>query len=443
LLSTASVFFAALLIQKTKSKKKKLLWLWLAVGLNLLILFVFKYLDFFFDSISEILSLAGISFSSPTLNLLLPVGISFYTFQAIGYLIDVFRGTKEIETHFGKFALYVSFFPQLVAGPIERANHLIPQLNNLNADFNYNRVMAGLKLIIWGFFKKVVVADNLGIFVNEIFNQTTEYGGFQFALAAILFGFQVYCDFSAYSDIAIGTARIMGVKLMLNFRLPYLAVSIADFWKRWHISLSTWLRDYLFLTVSWKISRAFKKQSYAHVRADYLIYFFAVLITFFLTGLWHGAKWTFVLWGLFHALLLLLEFFSRKKRRSIRTYLGISKKSLINRIFSVLITFCLLSVSWVFFRANSTQDAFYMLSKIFGHWNSFGLPVLDKGYYVLGGIFSLIIMIIVEVKMGDRSFEQLLMKQSRIFRWGFFYVIIALIFMLGYFGDVEFIYFQF
>lgn len=443
LISTITVYYSALLMSKTAEKTKRKKYIWISIFVNLGILFFFKYFNFFADSLVGFTSLFGANFQSPSLKILLPVGISFYTFQAIGYSIDVYRGNQQAERHFGRFALFISFFPQLVAGPIERSKKLLPQLNKLDATFDYPRISAGLKLILWGFFKKVVIADNLGIFVNEIYNQPELYGGFQFVLASVLFGFQIYCDFSGYSDIAIGIARIMGVKLMINFKTPFFAKSISEFWNRWHISLSSWLRDYLFLPLAWKFSNRLKQESYGYFKSTSLIYTGAVLITFALTGLWHGANWTFVIWGLLHALYLLFDFYSKKARKKFFKSVGIKKKSKGLRAISLILTFVLVSFAWIFFRANSTSDAFFIIQKLFSAWDNYSIPELDKIFYVIGGVVALVLMIIIEIVLKNKQIESLFENHPRIIRWSFYYLLIAFIFVVGYFGDVAFIYFQF
>ncbi|MBL6962864.1 MAG: MBOAT family protein [Bacteroidetes bacterium] len=442
-LSTSTVYLTALLMAGIHEKKKRKKYLWISVLVNLGLLFFFKYFNLFSDSVIGLFSILGLHLNSPTLSILLPVGISFYTFQALGYSFEVYHGRQKAEAHFGHFALFVSFFPQLVAGPIERSKNLLPQIKSLDAQFEYNRVSSGLKLILWGFFKKVVVADNLGILVNEIYDHPDLYGGLSFAIASILFGFQIYCDFAGYSDIAIGTARIMGVRLMLNFRTPFFSTSVSDFWKRWHISLSTWLRDYLFLPLAWTFSKKLKKDKYGLLKSNSIIYISAILLTFALTGLWHGAQWTFVLWGLIHALYLLLEFFTKKHRKKLLSFFGISKKSYGIKFLSILFTFSLVSFAWIFFRAGSVSEAFHIVSKIFSHWEYNIYPLLDKGFYVLGGLFSLLLLFIVELFMKNKPFEELFLNRPRFIRWSFYYLLLTLIIFMGYFGDVEFIYFQF
>ena len=283
----------------TKVYRRRLL---LACSLvaNLGLLFIFKYANLLGQAVTDLSTALGIPIEFGALDLLLPVGISFYTFQSMAYTFDVYRGRLPAQRHFGIFATYVAFFPQLVAGPIERATNMLPQFQ-LKFGFDYDRVVSGLRLILWGVFKKVVIADRLAIYVNAVYGDVESYAGLRLIVATVFFAFQIYCDFSAYSDIAIGTARILGFRLMENFRRPYLAISLRDFWRRWHISLSTWFRDYVYIGLGGNRQGASRQV-------------INLLIVFALSGLWHGANWTFLLWGIFHGAIVALEtvFKSRK-----------------------------------------------------------------------------------------------------------------------------------
>jgi D-alanyl-lipoteichoic acid acyltransferase DltB (MBOAT superfamily) len=269
-------------------------WLLLSLVTNLGLLFSFKYFNFFNDSFRQLFQMANLSYPVPALNVLLPVGISFYTFQTLSYTIDVYRGKIQPERHLGVFALFVSFFPQLVAGPIERSGNLLPQFYQKTA-VDYERIISGLQRMTWGFFKKVVIADRLALLVNTVYNHPTEFSGMPLIIATYAFGFQIYCDFSAYSDIAIGAARVMGFDLMENFRQPYYARSIPEFWRRWHISLSTWFRDYVYLPLGGN-----------RVKLPHWV--FNILVVFVVSGLWHGANWTFVIWGALHGIFMVGTF---------------------------------------------------------------------------------------------------------------------------------------
>lgn len=283
LFTTIASYVAALLMEKYENKKAKKIVLLATAVLCLGVLFFFKYFNFVSSSVAELLSLISIQFSPLTLKLLLPVGISFYTFQTLSYVIDVYRGDVKAEHHFGYYATFISFFPQLVAGPIERTENLLPQIKAQHT-FDYEQATYGLKLMAWGFFKKIVIADSLSVYVSKVYNAPQSFEGFALILATVFFTFQIYCDFSGYSDIAIGTAKLMGINLMTNFKSPYFSTSIKEFWSRWHISLSTWFRDYVYIPLGGN-------------RVSKVRHALNLLITFLVSGLWHGANWTFVLWG--------------------------------------------------------------------------------------------------------------------------------------------------
>jgi D-alanyl-lipoteichoic acid acyltransferase DltB (MBOAT superfamily) len=326
----------------SSSPGRKKLILASSLALNLAALFFFKYYNFFAGTVNSLFGQSGAGPAAlPTLNVLLPVGISFYTFQALGYSIDVYRGTVAAERNFINYALFVTFFPQLVAGPIERTGNLLPQFKVDHA-FDYDRVTSGLKLATWGMFKKVVIADRLAVYVNAVYGLPGVYPASALALATFFFTFQIYGDFSGYSDIAIGTARVLGFNLMTNFRKPYFSKSISEFWRRWHISLSTWLKDYLYIPLGGNRKGAFRQK-------------LNLLITFLISGLWHGAAWHFVLWGLLHGIFQVIE-------RSIpeRVQAAFKKVPLVQ----VCITFLLVCFAWVFFRANTTGDAFLIVRKL-------------------------------------------------------------------------------
>ena len=298
IISTLVDYIAGKKIYTSNSRKEKKFFLWLSILVNIGILFGFKYFNFFNESTGIIFGELNLFYNIPQLEVLLPVGISFYTFQTLSYTIDIYRGKTIPESHLGIFALYVSFFPQLVAGPIERSNNLLPQFKRYYY-FEYNRVVSGLRLMLFGLFKKVVIADRLAEHVNQVYNSPDQYFGISIIMATILFAFQIYCDFSGYSDIAIGAARVMGIRLMINFNLPYSSRSISEFWKRWHISLSSWFKDYFYIAlggnrvVKWK-------------------WYYNLLLTFLVSGLWHGANWTFLLWGLLHGIYMISAIFKNK-----------------------------------------------------------------------------------------------------------------------------------
>lgn len=323
-------------------RKRKGIFLAISLTMNLGLLFFFKYFNFFGETLTALCRAVSIPFSVPVLDLILPVGISFYTFQTLSYTIDIYRGKLEPERNFITFALFVSFFPQLVAGPIERAESLLPQLKQEHR-FSYDNAVYGLKLMAWGFFKKCVVADSLAAIVDPIYNNISSYAGGALVAATCAFAFQIYCDFSGYSDIARGCARMMGVELMVNFRHPWLSSSVSDFWRQWHISLSSWFREYIYIPLGGNRKGVAKKLLF-------------LMIVFLTSGLWHGAAWTFVAWGFLHGLFLSLESLAMlwRKRRT-----GMNRTGAVGRAAGIVWTFCLTTLAWVFFRANMMGDALY------------------------------------------------------------------------------------
>ncbi len=339
---TVSTFLLALMTEKSEGKKKKA-YLAAAVLICLSILFVFKYYDFFIGSFIRAAGRMGIVLRPAALELLLPVGISFYTFQSLGYVIDVYRGGLKAERSFIVYAAFVSFFPQLVAGPIERAENLLPQFRSEHR-FDYDRTAYGLKLMTWGFFKKLIIADYVAIFSDRVFDKLHSYRGFALVLAAFFFTVQIYCDFSAYSDIAKGTAKLFGFELMDNFRSPYFSKSISEFWKRWHISLSTWFRDYVYIPLGG--NRAGKLRSSLNL-----------MVTFVLSGLWHGANWTFVIWGAVHGA-------ARAAESRIR-FMKSDAKNLLSAAVSRVIVFLFVMFAWVWFRSQSVDDALFFFRHMF------------------------------------------------------------------------------
>tara|TARA_B100001057_G_scaffold490403_1_gene578592 strand:+ start:1996 stop:3432 length:1437 start_codon:yes stop_codon:yes gene_type:complete len=337
-ISTIVDFIIGKKIHSSKDLKSKRAYLILSLVVNLGILGFFKYFNFFIDSFIDLVALTGYSLENQwTLKIILPVGISFYTFQTMSYSLDIFRDKMKPVNDFVAFASFVSFFPQLVAGPIERAKALLPQMMK-RRNFDYVEGMFGLRLIIWGMFKKVVVADSLAKYVDIFYANPNDYIGLPSLVAMLFFTFQIYCDFSGYSDIAIGTARLFGIKLNRNFKVPYIATSFSEFWKRWHISLSSWFRDYVYITMGGN-------------RVGKLLNYRNLIITFMVSGLWHGASYTFIVWGLIHGLLLIVEKF----------FIDIKSEISINKIFKIIITFFITNITWVFFRSNDISQAFDIL----------------------------------------------------------------------------------
>ena len=423
LFSTISTFCCSLFIEKNKGNKNARAALVMNIIINLAILFVFKYYNFINDSVFSLLESFGLRWNVPNLTFLLPVGISFYTFQAIGYSIDVYRGRLDAEHSIITYALFVSFFPQLVAGPIERANNLLPQFHKKHI-FDGKKVTDGLKLMLWGFFMKICVADRLGIYVDPIYNNVENYGGCSLLIATVLFAFQIYCDFCGYSLIAIGSAKCMGFSLMENFRRPYFSISIKDFWKRWHISLSTWFMDYVYIPLGGN-------------RVPFLRHLFNLLVTFLISGLWHGANWTFVIWGGIHGVYLIAEKVLSKFARNKQDDTGPI------HVLKVIWCFLLVSFAWIFFRADSMQNASTIIHKIFTDFQ-FGNINVGQGKMFILSLIMLAVLILKDVldEYFPEKLSLLFFNVHRVVRWFIYYVIIALILIMAT-PSQNFIYFQF
>ncbi len=429
---TIAVDYAAgILIEKAEGRTKRLLLTASILG-NIGVLAFFKYFNFFETNLAALAAALDWNYPLQLLTVALPLGLSFHTFRSMSYTIEVYRGNFHAERHPGLFALYVMFYPELVAGPIERPQNLLPQFRERHA-FDYERVTDGLMLMAWGFFKKLVIADRLADFVNPIYNQPAGYPGVALALATILFAYQIYCDFSGYSDIATGAAQVMGFKLMRNFDRPYFAGSIADFWRRWHISLSTWFRDYLYVPLGGNRVNKWRWQ-------------LNLFLTFLVSGLWHGANWTFVAWGALHGLYLLLSIWTSGIRMRIARVLGVdSSLSLVGPLQTVA-TFSLVSLAWIFFRANTIQDAFLIIQHIFsasGYSSTIGEALLTYLNMSKVGIVSLIFLTTVELFQSRGSIRVMIRQQPAWFRWAGYYLLVMSILLLGKFSDQRFIYFQF
>lgn len=402
------------------------------------VLFFYKYFDFFSVSLSALLSLMSLPMQAFTLKLVLPVGISFYTFQTLSYVIDVYRGKITAERHLGYYALYVSFFPQLVAGPIERSDNLIPQLRAPRS-FDTAEAIQGLKWITLGLFKKIVIADTLSVYVNTVYTDLPGYHGLAFIIATLSFAFQIYCDFSGYSDIAIGSAKLLGIKLMKNFDSPYFSRSIREFWSRWHISLSTWFRDYVYIPLGG--SRTTLPR---HLRN--------LMITFLLSGLWHGANWTFVCWGALHGFYIVAEaLYQRIVSRAAPRPQQSGFRAALRAGGQIAFTFALVCFAWVFFRANSVSDAIYGLSHMFDGISSpalyvqvaaaqLGIDRLD----LLVRLFPLSVLALVDYFNRRKDVIAATTSLPPVVRWAIYLAFIWLIlFLPGVGGGSEFIYFQF
>jgi D-alanyl-lipoteichoic acid acyltransferase DltB (MBOAT superfamily) len=434
LFSTLVDYAAAIKMEESEDQQHRKYFLWLSLCSNLGLLFLFKYFGFFDQTLQSILYLFDLSYQSSTLNLLLPVGISFYTFQTLSYTIDVYQGRKKAERHLGIFALYVSFFPQLVAGPIERSERLLPQLKdqNISKDIDYKRISTGLKLMAWGLFKKVVIADRVAVYVNEVYGHPESYFGMSVIMATVFFAFQIYCDFSGYSDIAIGAAQVLGFDLMKNFDRPYFSKTIAEFWRRWHISLSTWFRDYVYINMGG--NRVVKWRWY-----------YNLMLTFLVSGLWHGANWTFVIWGALHGTYLIVSIISSPLRNRLTDWLYLRRLPVVHKSLQTGFTFFLVCVGWVFFRADSLSDATLLLQHAtMIDFSKLGLAIQNFGRAKI--LFSLLlIVLLVGVHWLHRGKELRIwfQQQPTYFRWTFYQLLILSILLFGVFERQEFIYFQF
>ena len=388
-------------------------------------LFLFKYYNFFMDSWGAIAGRFGLPFHAPLLHVILPVGISFYTFEAISYTTDVYHGKYPAERSYPRLLLFILFFPKLIAGPIERAWHLIPQFERRSV-FEYSRVREGLAKILWGLVKKLLVADRLGIFVDSIYNHVGRHAGSSYLLATVFFAFQIYCDFSAYSDIAIGSSQVMGIDLLRNFRRPYLATSVGDFWRRWHISLSTWFRDYVYIPLGgnrdgfWRMNQN-------------------IFTVFLVSGIWHGARWTFVLWGLYHGAFLLIE---TCWNRFVPTLVPPSP---VKRWLQTLATFPIVCLSWVLFRANSVHDAWTVYLGIFRDFGAHRFVAENLGNFrhIAFGLLGIALVLAVELATEHGAYAGLWRPSMKPVRWVAYAGLITLILMIGVFDGGQFIYFQF
>ena len=430
LISTLVDYYAALKIAKAKGKARKQ-YLVLSIAVNIGMLCTFKYLAFFTDTITQLVTFSGINIKNEPLfgtynfsQLLLPIGISFYTFQTLSYTIDVYRRKIEPETHLGWFALYVCFFPQLVAGPIERASRLLPQLKTQTNIYLPN-VKQGLVTMAWGFFLKVVVADRLGLYVDEAFKNPETPHSIALALGALFFCFQIYFDFSAYTAIAIGTAKTLNIDLMHNFNRPFFSTSSAQFWKRWHISFMQWLRDYLYqpLIKNYKVSRIT-----------------AILIVFFVNGLWHGANWTFVVWSLLNALLLIVEVGTNKIRQRLFKKFKVPQNIIAFLGWSTIASY--LVISLVFFRATSVSHALVYIKNMF-QWGSLHINILNNYTELVLCLVLIILVQTVHYFKGNNKIHELVIGKPTYIRWSFYVSFIVIICLLAINRQNTFIYFQF
>jgi D-alanyl-lipoteichoic acid acyltransferase DltB (MBOAT superfamily) len=427
-------YFTGILIEKSGGRKKK----WFLVSsivINISLLSFFKYFNFFIENLNSISVSLGSTSSYNYLSIILPIGLSFHTFQAMSYTIEVYRGNQKAERHFGIYSLYVMFYPQLVAGPIERPQNMLSQFHEKH-QFRFENFFSGLRWMLWGLFKKVVVADRLAIMVDNIYNGSGQASGIEWIGATILFAIQIYCDFSGYSDMALGSARIMGFDLMLNFKQPYFSKNISEFWLRWHISLSTWFKDYLYIPLGGN-------------RVNLRRWCFNIFFVFLISGLWHGANWTFIIWGALHAVFLIVSELRKK-------YINPLIKFDLNFDFlNVLLTFLLVSFAWIFFRANSIDQALHICKVIFNVYDPYYFQIYKSNLYGLPGTifglsnwkFFMSLTVIPFLFYSDYLISSkkmnVLINSKPMYSWSIYYILILLILLFGVFDTNQFIYFQF
>ncbi len=431
-------YYAGIYIENAQGLYRKRLLL-VSILANVGVLAVFKYYNFLNDNLNFLFTGFALENPIPYLNIILPVGLSFHTFQAMSYTIEVYRGNQKAERHLGYYSLYVMYFPQLVAGPIERPQNVLHQLHE-NHSFDYFQTLDGLKRMVWGMFKKVVVADNLAVMVNNVYNNPSDYEGVSVLIATVFFTFQIYCDFSGYSDIAIGASQIMGIRLMENFNRPYYAKSIGEFWRRWHVSLSTWFKDYLYIPLGG--NRVALPRQY-----------FNLFLVFMVSGIWHGANWTFIIWGALHGGYQIFGRLTRDYRMQLNHRTGLSRYPEFFKLWQVAGTFLLVAFAWIFFRASSVQDAFYLVEHMFtgiGNWKEMFGPDMHHVLFLdapprifFTGIAALWLMECVHLLQRHGSITETLSRNPVWVRWPVYYGAVLVIILLGNFGSNQFIYFQF
>lgn len=441
-ISTIVTYISGLLIEKFTTKKK-----WVVAGsfiTNLGILAFFKYFNFIYLNVEQVLHHCGITIPSSHLDIILPVGISFYTFQALSYTVDVYRGEIKAEHNILKYALFVSFFPQLVAGPIERSRNLLQDIQDIPKKkmLDYNRITSGLIIMLYGMFLKLVIADRISIVVDTVFDQYKKYDSIALLIAAVCFSIQIYCDFSSYSTIAIGAARVMGFTLMENFDTPYFATSIKDFWRRWHISLSTWFRDYLYIPLGG--NRCSKARKY-----------FNLLVTFAASGLWHGAGWSYIVWGMLHGIYQIIGELLMPVKNWICKICKVKKATFSYKLMQMLITFLLVTFAWIFFRADSLHAALGYIYRLMTEWSfktlisknflEMGLSFLEWNILLIALIFMFFVSLIKYRR--KMTIDIFLAEQNIWFRWSILYLLLFAILIYGEYGPAynqqAFIYFQF
>lgn len=432
-------YFAGIYIAEATGRKRKLFLIFSLIA-NIGILAIFKYYNFINENLAILFNSVNFHYQLPYLTIVLPIGLSFHTFQAMSYTIEVYRGNQRPERNLGIYSLYVMFFPQLVAGPIERPQNLLYQFR-VHHKFDYQRIADGLKLIAWGLIKKVVIADRLAVVVNNAYTDPHKAHGLSFVIATVFFAFQIFCDFSGYTDIALGTAKVMGFKLMKNFNSPYHAKSISEFWSRWHISLSTWFKDYLYIPLGGS-------------RVNVPRWYFNLFIVFLISGLWHGANWTYISWGALNGFYLIFALYTRDVRNNLVAFFGINKFKGLYLVIQTLTTFTLVNTAWVFFRAQSIQDAIYIIKSGYTETVSDIIKILHKVPFnqvvnlasrrdLL--ICTLLIVLLETVHHIQKrgSIIELISSKPKYVRWSIYYACVFLIIYGSTSNNSQFIYFQF
>jgi D-alanyl-lipoteichoic acid acyltransferase DltB (MBOAT superfamily) len=418
-------------IEKSLGKTRRY-WLVASILSTCLVLFVFKYINFANHNLAALARFLDWNYPIGVLAIILPIGLSFHTFQSLSYVIEVYRGRQKPEKRFGIYALYVMFYPQLVAGPIERPQNLLHQFDESHR-FDYNQVTSGLRLMTWGLFKKMVIADRLARYVNPVYAAPQEFSALQLIVATFFFAYQIYCDFSGYSDIAIGAARVMGFKLMTNFDRPYSSKSIGEFWKRWHISLSTWFKDYLYISLGG--NRVAKWRWYLNLA-----------ITFIVSGLWHGANWTYILWGALNGFYLIIGLTTKRLRDRLRGIMRIDEQTWPVKVLQTCITFALVCVGWILFRARNLDDALFVFTHLFSGLRigsvSAGVPGFGR-FDLVVALVGIIALEIIQAVRQRYSMGGLLASIPFFLRWPVYYAAFFIILFFGIYSQTQFIYFQF
>jgi alginate O-acetyltransferase complex protein AlgI len=423
-------YFAGIYLERVEDLRKKRILLWVSILSTCTVLFIFKYFGFFTGSFVGLAGLFGWHLSRPVISIILPIGLSFHTFQSLSYVVEVYRGKQKAEHDFITYATYVMFFPQLVAGPIERPQNLLHQFWEKHT-FRYTEVTSGLRRMAWGFFKKLVVADRLALYVNDVYSAPRAYNGLQLTLATFFFAYQIYCDFSGYSDIALGAAQVLDFRLMENFNTPYYSKSVSEFWGRWHISLSTWFRDYLYIPLGG--NRVNESRHIANL-----------LITFSVSGLWHGANWTYVMWGFLNGLYLVAGTLTKKWRNRIWVSVGLHENTAIRKAIMLTTTFVLTCVAWIVFRARNMDDAIYVFTHLASGWNFHHIATQQFFLRQLPVAFAAILALeIGQLWNKVVSIPSLVLRLPTPARWALYTGFVMAVVLFGVYRQMQFIYFQF